>query len=90
MKQASCVKMLLKFSNNRIRDLPFLHEVFSSGLLKANLLKDQPLDGRLIYESDREIHRGFVGRMLIEYLDFEPVYQMALKNYARSLRRGKV
>ncbi len=60
---------------NRIKDLPFLHQVLSSG--------------KLIYERDRETHREFVARTVIAFLDFQPFYETALRNYSRSLRRGK-
>ncbi|MDZ7362713.1 MAG: nucleotidyltransferase domain-containing protein [candidate division KSB1 bacterium] len=45
--------------------------------------------GRLIYERDRETHREFVARTVIAFLDFQPFYETALRNYSRSLRRGK-
>ncbi len=60
---------------NRIKDLPFLHEVLSKG--------------KLIYERDPGIHRSFVAETVIAYLDFKPAYEIALRNYARSLKRGK-
>lgn len=60
---------------NRITDLPFLHEVLSKG--------------KLIYERDPGIHRSFVAETVIAYLDFKPAYEIALRNYARSLKRGK-
>ena len=41
---------------NRIKDLPFLHEVLSNG--------------KLIYERDRETHRDFVARTISAYFDF--------------------
>ena len=61
---------------NRITDLPFLHEVLSTG--------------KLIYERDRNIHREFVAETIIAYLDFKPAYEIALRNYARSLKRNKI
>jgi predicted nucleotidyltransferase len=60
---------------NRIKNLPFLHEVLSKG--------------DLIYERDRQSHREFVARTVIAYLDFKPAYEQALQNYARSLKRGQ-
>jgi hypothetical protein len=60
---------------NRLKDLPFLHEVLSTG--------------KLIYERDRESHRAFVAHAIIAYLDFLPAYEIAVRNYARSLKRGK-
>jgi hypothetical protein len=60
---------------NRIKDLPFLHEVLSKG--------------KLIYERDPAIHRDFVARTVIDYLDFKPAHEVAMRNYARSLKRGK-
>jgi hypothetical protein len=60
---------------NRVRDLPFLHEMLSKG--------------KLIYERDPAIHRDFVARTVIAYLDFKPVHEIAMRNYARSLKRGK-
>lgn len=60
---------------NHITDLPFLYEVLSKG--------------KLIYERDPAIHRGFVARAVIDYLDFKPVHEIALRNYARSLKHGK-
>lgn len=60
---------------NRIKDLPFLHEVLSKG--------------KLVYEHDPAIHRAFVARTVIDYLDFKPAHEIALRNYARSLKRGK-
>jgi len=60
---------------NRIKDLPFLHQVLSAG--------------KLIYERDRETHREFVARTVIAYLDFKPAYEQALRNYMRSLQHGK-
>ncbi|MGH7600442.1 MAG: type VII toxin-antitoxin system MntA family adenylyltransferase antitoxin [bacterium] len=60
---------------NRIKDLPFLHEVLSKG--------------KLIYERVPAINRSFVAETVIAYLDFKPAYEIALRNYARSLKRGK-
>jgi predicted nucleotidyltransferase len=60
---------------NRITDLPFLHEVLSKG--------------KLVYERDPAVHRAFVAETVIAYLDFKPAYEIALRNYARSLKRGK-
>lgn len=60
---------------NRIKDLPFLYEVLSTG--------------KLIYESDRAKHREFVAHAVIAYLDFKPAHEIALRNYARSLKRDK-
>ena len=60
---------------NRIDNLPFLYEILSSGML--------------IFERDREYHRSFLARAMIEYLDFQPVYDRMLKNYQGFLRRGK-
>lgn len=60
---------------NRIKDLPFLYEVLAKG--------------KLIYESDRARHREFVAQTIIAYLDFKPAHEIALRNYARSLKRDK-
>jgi len=60
---------------NRVTDLPFLHEVLSKG--------------KLICERDPAIHRDFVARTVIAYLDFKPAHEAALRNYARSLKRDK-
>jgi predicted nucleotidyltransferase len=60
---------------NRVTDLPFLHEVLSKG--------------KLIYERDPAIHRDFVARTVIAYLDFKPLHEIAMRNYVRSLKRGK-
>jgi predicted nucleotidyltransferase len=60
---------------NRIEDLPLLHEMLSKG--------------KLIYERDPKIHRDFVARAVIAYLDFKPAHEAALRNYARSLKRVK-
>lgn len=60
---------------NRIRDLPFLHEVLSTG--------------KLIFEADRDRHRAYVAQIVIAYLDFLPFYQKALQNYSASLKRGQ-
>jgi hypothetical protein len=60
---------------NRITDLPFLHEVLSKG--------------KLIYERDPAIHRDFVAHTVIAYLDFKPAHEIAMRNYVRSLKRGK-
>lgn len=60
---------------NRVRDLPFLHEVLSTG--------------KLIYEADRDLHRAYVARIVIAYLDFLPFYEKAIHNYLGSLKRGK-
>lgn len=62
---------------NRIKDLPFLHEVLSKG--------------KLIYERDSAIHRDFVARTVIDYLDFKPAHEIAVRNYLnyiRNLKRG--
>lgn len=60
---------------NRMNDLPFLYEILSTG--------------NLIFEGDRQFHRSFVARSIIEYLDFKPVYERMLKNYRRYLRHGQ-
>jgi len=60
---------------NRIEDLPLLHEMLSKG--------------KLIYERDPKIHRAFVARVVIAYLDFKPAHETALRNYARSLKRDQ-
>jgi len=60
---------------NRVKDLPFLHEVLSKG--------------KLIYERDPATHRDFVARAVIAYLDFKPAHEIAVRNYLRSLKRGQ-
>ena len=60
---------------NRVRDLPFLHEVLSTG--------------KLIYEAERDLHRAYVARIVIAYLDFLPFFKKAVHNYLGSLKRGK-
>ncbi len=60
---------------NRVRDLPFLHEVLAAG--------------KLIYEADREMHRAYVARTVIAYLDYLPFFQKAMHNYTESLKRGQ-
>ncbi|RMH77594.1 MAG: nucleotidyltransferase domain-containing protein, partial [Calditrichaeota bacterium] len=60
---------------NRIRDLPFLYQIFKHG--------------RLIYEPDRDTHREFLARFIGEYLDFKPVYEQMLEGFRKRLRDGK-
>lgn len=58
---------------NRIRDLPFIFEIFP--------------EGKLVFERGRDSHGMFVARKLSEYHDFLPLYKRALRNYARSLKK---
>jgi len=37
-----------------------------------------------------KIHRDFVARAVIAYLDFKPLHETAMRNYARSLKRRKI
>ena len=60
---------------NRIKDLPFLHEVLAKG--------------RLIYERDLATHRNFVACAVIAYLDFKPAHESAIRSYLRSLKRDQ-
>jgi len=59
---------------NRIKNLPLLYDILSKG--------------KLIYERDRQIHREFVAHSMIAYHDFQPVHEIAMRKYARSLKRG--
>lgn len=60
---------------NEVQSLPLLHEILSTG--------------KLVFERDRELHRAFVARAVIAYLDFEPIYERCLTTYARRIRHGK-
>ncbi len=55
-------------------------------LNRANLLlRFRAISGQLLYERDGERVSDFVERTLIEYRDFEPRAQAALRDYVASL-----
>lgn len=44
-------------------------------------------EGRLVYDADPELRIDFEGRTIVEYLDWKPTHDIAMRNVLAGLRR---